>query len=79
MDGNGNHFEIFPERSDGHGPGAGQPTGRSCWRFQSENGQIIAIGGQSFESPSHASDAIHNLMSSINREHPHPPIIEVED
>jgi uncharacterized protein YegP (UPF0339 family) len=64
------HFEIFAEDADG------DPQYR--WRFRSANGRVQATSGDGFSTPSHANDAIHELMSAINREHPHPPIIEVD-
>lgn len=71
-----NHFEIYPERDTTLDP---KPTGQYRWRFQSANGEIVAASGDGFETPSHANQAIHDFMSAINRDHPHPPIIETEE
>lgn len=78
-DTNGDHFEIFPERADGNGPGAGQPTGKYMFRFQYDNGDIGPVSQQRYGDRTDANRGIHDFMSAINRDHPHPPIIDVDE
>lgn len=80
------HFEIYPERhvndsfavQEGSAV-AGEPTGNYRWRFQYANGDIGPVSGQGYGSRTDANRSIHDFMSAINREHPHPPIIDVEE
>jgi uncharacterized protein YegP (UPF0339 family) len=69
-----NHFEIFPER---HTTG-GDKTGNFLWRFQYSNGDLGPVSQQRYRDRTDANRGIHDFLSAINREHPHPPIIDVE-
>lgn len=74
-----NRFEIFEARHDGHGPGAGTPSGEFMFRFVYANGEVGPVSQQRYRDRTDANRGIHDFMSAINREHPHPPIIDVED
>lgn len=76
MDGDGNHFEIFPVRAQ---TPQRQLTGQFMFRFQYANGDVGPVSGQKYRDRTDANRGIHDFMSAINREHPHPPIIDVEE
>jgi hypothetical protein len=75
-DANGDHFEIFPMRSK---LAPYDPTGVFAFRFQFANGDIGPVSMQRFRDRTDANRGIHDFMSAINRQHPHPPIIDVEE
>lgn len=77
-----NRFEIFPVMGKGkvitgtriHPKG---PTGEYMFRFVYANGEVGPVSQQRYGSRSDANRGIHDFMSAINRDHPHPPIIGV--
>lgn len=71
------HFEIYPEMNTA---APREPTGNYRWRFREQgNREITAESGQGFGSRGDANRAIHDFMSQINREHPHPPILDMDE
>ena len=72
--GTANHFEIFPVRD-----ALGERTGEFAFRFQYANGEIGPVSMQRYRDRTDANRDIHDFMSAINREHPHPPILDVEE
>lgn len=77
-DTNGDHFEIFPEVQPAAGGGVVH-TGHFLFRFQYGNGDIGPVSQQRYGDRTDANRGIHDFMSAINREHPHPPIIDVDE
>jgi uncharacterized protein YegP (UPF0339 family) len=73
-----NHFEIYPER-DGMRSGPREPTGQYMFRFVYANGDVGPVSMQRYRDRTDANRGIHDFMSAINRDHPHPPIIDVEE
>jgi hypothetical protein len=56
-------FETFPERDSE----TNEPTGKVRWRLRDANGRVTATSGDGFESRSHATDAITNVVGDICR------------
>lgn len=77
-DDNGDHFEIFPAVSAAAGGGV-VTTGDFLFRFQYSNGDIGPVSEQRYRDRTDANRGIHEFMSAINRNHPHPPIIDVDE
>jgi len=74
-----NRFEIFPERARASEVEHSDLTGKYMFRFVYANGEVGPISQQRYGSRSDANRGIHDFMSAINRDHPHPPIIDVEE
>lgn len=80
----GNHFEIFPEKNRPLRADLGanvdeRPTGQYMFRFVYANGEIGPVSQQKYRDRTDANRGVHDFMAAINRNHPHPPIIDVEE
>lgn len=73
-----NHFEIFPEVHPAAGGGVVH-TGKMMFRFMFANGEEGPVSAQRYGDRTDANRGIHDFMGAINREHPHPPIIDVDE
>lgn len=74
MSGGTNRFEIHPERDSD-----GIKTGQFLWRFVYANGEVGPVSQQRYRDRTDANRGIHDFMSAINRDHPHPPILDTEE
>lgn len=73
------------------GRGAGwlkeEPTGEFGWRFRAANGQISAVGGESFTRRGDAHRAVGDLIRAIiddprdfpSADKPFPPLVDLDE
>lgn len=60
------HFEVYPQKRSAKALGVPPtPTGEFGWRFQSANGQITAVGGESFVTKAAAKRAARDFAEAI--------------
>lgn len=74
-----NHFEIFPVDARYEPGNEAERDKEYMFRFMYANGEEGPVSMQRYRDRGDANRGIHDFMVAINREHPHPPIIDVEE
>jgi uncharacterized protein YegP (UPF0339 family) len=77
-------FEVYPQKASADGGKSAEPTGEFGWRFRAANGQITAIGGESFTRREDARRAVKDFVTASSALAPRfgdhdEPILDLDD